>query len=52
MIWRYKGITVYRAAMNASGIRWYARIGTGQTLRANTKQGMRELITAYWQESK
>lgn len=45
--WTYKGVTVYRADWNASGIRWYARTGNGTgVLRADTKQGMRSLISA------
>jgi len=45
MHWTYKGVTVYRADRNASGILWYARTGAG-TLRADSKQGMRSLISA------
>lgn len=44
--WTYKGVDVFPADMNASGIRWYARnVGDAPTLRADTKQGMRDLIT-------
>lgn len=43
--WRYKGIDVYPAELNGSGIAWYARPGTGQALRADSKRSMRELIT-------
>lgn len=44
-MWAYKGIDVFRAAPNSSGIRWYARTPWGR-LRAGTKQSMRELISA------
>ena len=44
LMWTYKGIDVFPADINSSGIRWYARMGIGITLRADTKQGMRELI--------
>jgi hypothetical protein len=43
-MWTYKGIDVFRADFNASGIRWYARTDAG-ILRADTKASMRELIT-------
>jgi hypothetical protein len=43
-MWTYKGVDVFRADRNASGIRWYARVGTGIALRADTKASMRELI--------
>lgn len=43
--WIYKGIVVFGADRNGSGIRWYARNGSGLTLRADTKAGMRRLIT-------
>lgn len=49
-MWTYKGIDVYRADVNSSGIRWYARTGTG-TLRADTKESMRSLITHWWKFS-
>lgn len=42
-MWTYKGIDVFRADINSSGIRWYARTPWG-ILRADTKQSMRELI--------
>lgn len=42
--WNYKGVNVYRSALNASGIRWHALAGRGGFLRADTKSGMRELI--------
>jgi hypothetical protein len=44
-MWTYKGIDVFRADINSSGIRWYARTPWG-ILRADTKQSMRELISA------
>ena len=51
--WTYKGVTVYPADLNSSGIRWYARTGAGICLRADTKQGIRALITeAKQQEEK
>jgi hypothetical protein len=45
--WTYKGIDVWPADRNSSGIRWYARVPNAPTLRADTKDGMRELITRY-----
>lgn len=42
--WTYKGIDVYPAELNSSGIRWYARTPWG-LLRTDSKQSMRELIT-------
>jgi hypothetical protein len=47
MPWTYKGIDVYPADRNASGIRWYARPGTGSALRADTKASMRQLISQH-----
>lgn len=44
-IWVYKGVNIYPADVNASGIRWYA-IVKGKKLRSDAKQGMRQLITA------
>lgn len=49
-MWTYKGILVHRASANSTGIRWYARLrvdGAPPVLRADTKQGMRQLITHY-----
>lgn len=43
--WTYKGIDVFSAERNSSGIRWYARTGAGVVLRSDTKSGMRQLIT-------
>lgn len=37
--WTYKGVNVFPAELNGSGIRW-----TALGLRANTKEGMRQLI--------
>ncbi len=45
--WRYKGVDVFAADRNSSGIRWYARMGSVPTLRADTKQSMRQLINYY-----
>jgi len=45
-MWTYKGIDVFQADSNSSGIYWYARYN-GETLRADTKQSMRELINVY-----
>lgn len=42
-MWTYKGITVYRADRNSSGIRWEAFTDRGR-LRSDTKQGMKQLI--------
>lgn len=41
--WVYRGTTVYPADFNSSGIRWTA-LCLGDRLRADTKEGMRELI--------
>lgn len=41
--WTYRGIDVYPADRNSSGIRWYARTDSGN-LRSDTKQSMRILI--------
>jgi hypothetical protein len=45
IMWIYKGIAVFLADFNSSGIRYYARTDNG-ILRSSTKQGMRELINA------
>jgi hypothetical protein len=42
-MWTYKGVDVFRADLNSSGILWYARTPRGM-LRSDTKAGMRELI--------
>lgn len=42
-MWTYKGIDVFPAGRNTSGIRWYARTANGM-LRADSKQAMRQLI--------
>jgi len=47
-MWTYKGVGVYRAGANSSGIRWYARVpGQPSRLRADSKQSMRDLINHY-----
>lgn len=43
-MWTYKGLDIYRADINSSGIRWYTRSPWG-ILRADTKESMRHLIT-------
>lgn len=50
--WKYKRVNVYPATLNSSGIRWYAREGWGYTLRADTKEGMRQLIRKQLDRSK
>jgi hypothetical protein len=50
-IWTYKGVNVYPASLNSSGIRWTALMGVGQCLRADTKEGMRRLITKVKREN-
>lgn len=45
--WTYKGITVFPARSNGSGIRWNANAGVGLTLKADTKQGMKDLINEH-----
>lgn len=46
-MWTYKGIDVFPADRNSSGIRWYARVPWDDTpvLRADSKAAMRALIT-------
>ena len=48
--WQYKGVTVFPAGINSSGIRWTANMGIGITLRAENKQEMRQLITQHLQK--
>jgi hypothetical protein len=43
-IWTYMGVNVYRCEPNGSGMRWHAMPGAGRVLKADTKDGMRELI--------
>lgn len=43
-MWTYKGVIVHPAALNSSGIRWYA-LSVNGGLRSDTKEGMRRLIT-------
>lgn len=43
--WTYRGVYVHRAGPNSSGIR-YTALCFGVFLRADTQQGMRELIRA------
>lgn len=42
--WAYKGLLIFPAGVNSSGIRWYARSPWG-ILRADSKTSMRHLIT-------
>jgi hypothetical protein len=47
-VWTYKGVMVFRADRNSSGIRWYARMASAPAvLRADTKASMRQLISHY-----
>jgi len=54
-MWTYKGVDIYPAGRNMSGLRWTATIAddrrfsesTPPNLMADTKQGMRELINHY-----
>lgn len=43
--WTYRGVVILPADVNASGIRWSARTDAGERLRADTKAGMRALIS-------
>ena len=43
--WEYKGVMVLPADRNSAGIRWTANAHAGGTLKAETKAGMRVLIT-------
>jgi hypothetical protein len=45
-MWTYKGIDIFPASLNSSGIRWYARTTDG-ILRADSKASMRQLITNF-----
>lgn len=42
--WIYRGVFVLPAGRNAYGIRWTANAHVGSCLRADSKDGMRELI--------
>ena len=42
---QYKGITIERASMNSSGIRWTASTGNGLVLKADTLEGIKQLIS-------
>lgn len=47
-MWTYKGVDVYPADRNSSGIRWYARHPLAPAvLRSDTREGMRHLISRY-----
>lgn len=46
-MWTYKGVDIFPADRNSSGIRWYARPGNGLTLKADSKASMRRLINEY-----
>jgi hypothetical protein len=43
-MWAYRGINVYPADRNSSGFRWTAITGSGLKLKADTKDGMKQLI--------
>lgn len=45
-MWTYKGIDIFPADPNSSGIRWYARTEWGM-LRADSKVSMKQLINHY-----
>jgi len=47
LAWLYKGVAIFPATINGSGIKWTANAGYGHTLRADTKQNMRELINQH-----
>jgi len=47
----YKGITIERAGINSSGIRWTASTGSGITLKADTLAGMKKLISAHTRDT-
>jgi hypothetical protein len=49
-VWTYRGVNVHPAGSNAPSIRWTALVdlpGYAGFLRADTKQGMRELVRHY-----
>ncbi len=49
--WTYKGLDVFPADRNSSGINWYSRTGSGEgVLRSDTKDGMKQLINEYVRE--
>lgn len=47
--WSYKGCDIFRTSRNSAGLRWETFSLHGR-LRADTKDGMRELITATYTE--
>jgi hypothetical protein len=40
----YRGVVILPADRNSSGIRWTARLNDGTRLRADTLQGIRQMI--------
>ena len=45
--WTYGGENIWPCELNSSGMRWYALTEKSGILRADTKEGMRELIREY-----
>lgn len=41
----YRGVLIQVASVNSSGIRWFARLGDGRVVRAETLQDIKQLIT-------
>jgi hypothetical protein len=41
----YRGVLIQGASVNSSGIRWFARLGDGRVVRAETLQDIKQLIT-------
>lgn len=40
----YRGVIIFPAERNSSGIRWTARMDKGYALRSDTLEGIKELI--------
>jgi len=43
----YRNVVILPAYRNSSGIRWIARLNNGDRLRADTLQGIRQMIREY-----
>lgn len=43
----HRGIPIFRADRNSSGIRWTARMENGDRLRADTLSGIKQQITDF-----
>lgn len=52
LVREYMGVSILSAGPNSSGIRWNANMGIGITLKADTLQGIKELIRYHKQKEK